>query len=648
MTRLVLVATLAACHPTPYDLAEVLRAPAVSGTARAAEAEAEAEATPRPPPSPPPAPGLARITPRIGAPVILARDGDTTLAYVVDEDASAIRVVDIDSLNELSMLALPGRPAQLAMLDDRRLVATLRDLNELAVLAGTGRPDAPLAVIQRIPLPAEPIGLALAPDDRTLLVTSGWGHALTVLAIPPAPAQPLAVSRTWDLAPEPRGVVASDDGRFAFVSHAVGQSLERIELATGAATRISLAGVEEMISEVEGPTRRSREACQGFALASSVSPAGRIFAPQVLAATGAHGEPSSGYGSSEGLSPEMFDVAVVDEDRAEVLRESLVLRNVHRAGPCALPRAAAASTRGTLLVACLGENAVLELDDASISPMTAEIRRWAVPAGPVGIALDDARDRAVVWSQYARTLTTLVTRPTAPQVVRTVVLDAAELPAKLVRGRELFTAVADPRISGTGQACESCHPDGRQDALVWSSPNGPRQTPMLAGRLTGTGPYGWSGDAVDVARHLKQTFSRLGGRGLTGDDLDALISYATSMRTPSPASPPPGASPATDALVAEGAAIFRSADAQCASCHGEDGRTPDGMRHDVGSRAPGDLRRDLDTPSLAFLAGSAPYYHDGRFATLRELLEKSRGRMGQQRPLSPHELDALEAYLRTR
>ena len=87
---------------------------------------------------------------------------------------------------------------------------------------------------------------------------------------------------------------------------------------------------------------------------------------------------------------------------------------------------------------------------------------------------------------------------------------------------------------------------------------------------------------------------------------------------------------------------------RCASCHGEDGRAPDGMRHDVGSRAVGDQRRELDSPSLAGLAGTAPYYHDGRFATLRELLEKSRGKMGQQRPLSAHELDALEAYLRTR
>ncbi len=631
------VAILAACHPTPSDrAAEPARAPAEAIAPEAVPAE--------PAPEAPPARPIARVVSRIGAPVVLARDGEGTIAYVADEDAAAIRIVDVDHQGELATLALPGRPAQLAMLDDRRLVATLRDRNELAVLAGTGLPGAPLAVVQRIPLPAEPIGLALAPDDRTLLVTSGWGHALTLVAVPAEPGRPLAVARRWPTAPEPRGVAVSDDGRFAFVSHATGQSLERIELATGAAAAIGLGGTEEVV-DME-TFHQPRQACQGFALAKSIAPAGRIFAPQVLVMTGNTGEPSEGYGSSGGgLDPEIFAVAVIDEDRGKALRESLMLRPLHRTGRCALPRAAATSSRGSLFVTCLGEDAVIELDGAAVAPTTAELRRWPVPSGPVGIALDEERGRAVVWSQYAHTLATLDTRPAAPSIVRTVVLGTTPLTPQLARGRELFAAVADRRISGTGQACESCHPDGRQDALVWSSPNGPRQTPMLAGRLAETAPYGWNGDAKDVARHLKQTFARLRGTGLAGEDLDALIAYATLLRTPEAA--PPG-TPEDAALIAEGEAIFQSSDAQCASCHGEDGRTPDGMRHDVGSRAAGDRRRELDTPSLAFLAGSAPYYHDGRFATLRELLVKSQGKMGQKRSLSARELDALEAYLRTR
>ena len=57
--------------------------------------------------------------------------------------------------------------------------------------------------------------------------------------------------------------------------------------------------------------------------------------------------------------------------------------------------------------------------------------------------------------------------------------------------------------------------------------------------------------------------------------------------------------------------------------------------------------RRFDTPSLRFVSGTAPYFHDGRYPTLRALLVGSDGKMGHTAKLSPHELDALEAYLRT-
>ena len=63
----------------------------------------------------------------------------------------------------------------------------------------------------------------------------------------------------------------------------------------------------------------------------------------------------------------------------------------------------------------------------------------------------------------------------------------------IAQGRRLFHAVDDGRISSDGTACASCHPDGREDALTWSTPEGPRQTIMLAGRIATTAPYGWIG-----------------------------------------------------------------------------------------------------------------------------------------------------------
>ena len=146
-------------------------------------------------------------------------------------------------------------------------------------------------------------------------------------------------------------------------------------------------------------------------------------------------------------------------------------------------------------------------------------------------------------------------------------------------------------------------------------------------------------DATDVSTHLASTFKRLGGKGLTGDDKEALMAYVSALR-------PPPERKAKDASAAlRGQAIFRSPQTECSSCHGTDGDLPDGVGHDVKSRASGDQRTKFDTPSLRFVGGSAPYFHDGRYKTLGALLTKSDGKMGHTKHLSPSELADLETYL---
>jgi cytochrome c peroxidase len=103
----------------------------------------------------------------------------------------------------------------------------------------------------------------------------------------------------------------------------------------------------------------------------------------------------------------------------------------------------------------------------------------------------------------------------------------------------------------------------------------------------------------------------------------------------------------TDEVLASGRALYESAEVGCASCHGSRGAPPDGDRHDVKSVTAGDTRRAFDTPSLRFVGGTAPYFHDGRYADLRTLLKKSDSKMGATKQLSPTELDALEAYVRS-
>lgn len=57
--------------------------------------------------------------------------------------------------------------------------------------------------------------------------------------------------------------------------------------------------------------------------------------------------------------------------------------------------------------------------------------------------------------------------------------------------------------------------------------------------------------------------------------------------------------------------------------------------------------RMFKTPSLLFLGGTPPYYHDGSAATLEEAIEKNKDRMGKTSHLSPEDRAALVAYLKT-
>lgn len=626
--------TAACAHPTPdartAQRAAVDRSPHQLGSVRGAGA---------------PAPEVRPFaSARDGSAILLASLEGRTVAYVADEDDAMVRVIDVEDGREISSTRLGGVPGQLVMRKDGRLVATLRDLSQVVVLSGGGSAASKLTIDKRVEVAADPVGLALSGDDATLVVTSGWGRTVTVLD-----AASMEIRSERAVAREPRGVVVSSDGKRAFVSHVVGDKLDVVDLADDAKpakakSALAVDGVEQVSGQHMTSTAQKRVACQGFALARAES--GRVFAPHVLAFTGDPAETSSGYGGGEGREAEVFHVPVIDEDAAKVLPGSKWLGRGLVEGPfgkCALPRAATVGKAG-LFVTCLGDDVVVLVDADAVNPHEVALGRWAVPSGPVGIALDEANGRAIVWSQFAHAITTVAIGD-GTETPRPFALSSVTLPretrasAKLERGRQLFHATGDNRVSSDGRACASCHPEGRDDTLVWSSPNGPRQTPILAGRLSGAAPYGWNGDAVDVSTHLVQTFKRLGGKGVTGEDKEALMAYVSALR------PPPARKPKDPTAVLRGQAVFRSAEAECSSCHGTDGDLPDGVSHDVKSRTSGDQRGKFDTPSLRFVGGSAPYFHDGRYKDLRTLLTKSDGKMGHTKHLAPAELSDLEAYL---
>jgi DNA-binding beta-propeller fold protein YncE len=596
---------------------------------------------------------VAVSTTRQGSAVALARAGDKLLAYVADADSRSVHTVDVDEGRELVRTRVDGEPRQILVLPDGRLVVSLSDGSHIAVLEPGDATSAPLTTICEREVPAEPWGLALSTDDAKLVVTSAWGSALTVLD-----AATLEVKRIVPLPRDPRGVLVDDAG-MAFVGHLVGGKMSVVDLGEGRGSEAPVSidlGVRKSTPLAQPADRLAkRTGSQGYALVSVALPAmagvaaeatvtRRILVPMVSVDPGDPERRSSVYYGPpfDGIAKQTPTVGVVDpESRQPLSKYVLGTSETTYARECLLPRAAAVRVHGktpSLLVACFGIDAVLELDALTLDPFRAERRRFAVPPGPEGIAVDDASGRAVVFSQLGAALTVLGLDGAAG-ATRTIPLDYHPDPAlaAAARGRVLFYRTDDTGISGDGIACSSCHLDGREDGLTWTTPMGPRQTPMLAGRLAGTAPYGWEGDRATVAGYIANTVERLGGKGLKAEDVDDLAVFLGVLKAPS--RPRPDA-----ALASRGRELFEDAAQGCGTCHV--GGATDAKVHGFSPTAK-DIQTSFDTPSLEFIGGTAPYFHDGRYATLEALLADPESSMGHSASLPAEDRAALAAYLRS-
>lgn len=597
--------------------------------------------------------------PLVGATVALARVAGHRIAFVADPDAFVIRRFDLDEHAELAPIEAGDSPSAILVLDDGRVATLLRGQAKLTIFAGFSSREAQGTDRAWLDVAREPVGLSLSPDRGTLYVTSGFGHALSAIR-----TSDLERRFVLDLPREPRTAVVSDDGTRVFVSHAVGSHLSVVDVANGRVVPrvVPLRGTDarsfDETARALGPDKKPRRktadlpTCQGFALAKStaagaagVSP-GRLFLPEVMVDPGETEKPTvSGYGGDgNGPASEVATVAVVDARTLTPIPATMRrLDTDDRHEPCLLPRAAVIDEKArTLLLACQGIDSVIAYDATSPVPGRAELTRWRVAGGPTGIALDPTAGQAVVWSQFDHVLSVItldppLDAPGAKPVERIAALPPSPVfdigrPAGAIElGRKLFHRTGDGRISADGRACASCHPDRRDDGLVWSTPDGPRRTIMLAGRTADTAPFSWMGNAPTLEKHLGRTLKRLGGAGLESAELEALVAYLKGSG---------GHIPSTDdPSVVAGAKIFASPRAGCSGCHSGPSLT-DGALHDVGSG------RAFNTPSLVNVGAAGPWFHDGRYDTLQDLLVHSDGKMGHTKHLTPIELAQLEAFLR--
>ncbi len=593
------------------------------------------------------------------------------LAFVADEDALVVRAFDLAHDRELWSAPVEATPGHLAITSAGTLFVALRDLDRVDRVDVHG--EQPIATPLAKTACVEPIGLALTADDSTLLVACGWSHEVVAISV-----ESSRVLWRVDLPLEPRAVITT--GPYAVVSHAAGGRASMIDLKTRSVQTLELRGGLVARGAGFGPVLpgATMMTSNGFALAEYD---GKVYAPAFASMTDRGPNVSAVYYGStfdEGIVfPIVPDVAASSKAskwlyaRIPAQQTSGIIARGSRASTvdmhgCLAPRGVAVRPTGpktdpdpkaeapsTRLVACPGNDRIFEHDQTGVV-----IRRIAVPGAPSAIAMA-GNDTAIVWSKASRKLSSIDLREGSIEHVIAASAEGRESESAVsareaaMRGRRIFEAVDDKRITSSGRGCASCHPDGRADALTWGTPEGPRQTMMLAGRLQGTAPYGWTRGMKTVHGYVGETIRRLGGSGLVREDMEALTAYITQLRAPDPSRLSAAAIAAyPPSRVSRGRAIFESSEAGCSTCH-SGAQFTDGMSHAVaGSSSAGPANAPpandaFDTPSLRFVGITAPYFHDGRYPSLRALLLDVDGKMGRTKHLSRDDMDALESYLRT-
>ena len=365
----------------------------------------------------------------------------------------------------------------------------------------------------------------------------------------------------------------------------------------------------------------------------------------------------------------------------------------------------------TLLVAGEGDDRVAELDALSVAPMMRPLAVYKVGqcrdarlpvaasgGAPTGLALSRDESRLYVFGRATCDLAEieLVDPENPPPVTGSPDAGTPAVPARMssihladdllgkeeALGRRVFYNATDPVVSG-GLACAGCHPEGRDDGHVWhesrvTSQNEServiflgepelapdekggksgwaRQTPMLAGRVGAVGPYGWHAQNADLVARLKDGFGLHRWSSVYPSAEGEQLARIQVLRAfvQKGLVPPPREAREPTAAETRGKEIFSSEQAKCSRCHAPETDYTDRIAYPFtpAVAAPAgfedDPRAEFRTPSLRFVGGTPPYFHDGRYSTLEELLEKNNDRMGHTSHLSRDDRAALIAFLRT-
>lgn len=612
----------------------------------------------------------------------IALTSDDRELWVVNPDADSVTVIDPATRAVLAEIALgptptvdaSGRyepavkPRALAILpgDDKVYVAG-QTADAIYVVSTKTR-----SVTATIPVGAAPVGVVAAPDGSAVYAMSH--EAAVVTKIDPKKD---AVAGTLDVGEHPWGASVSADGRSLYVSHLlVGAGVTTIDTRS-----FTVRSKVELAEEPQNDTKTIPQGVVRGVYAVVPHPTtGTLWAPHLLLAIRTP-EPALDFQSTVFPSVSTLDPTGASEG-ARLNFTPIDDTSGHGAFNDVVsgPRAVAFTPDGRLALVADGQSEDVLVFDANQQVEVGLVR--PLPAAFLeGIAVDQTGTHAYVHGRNTQNVVVLTLNadsavaPAAVDGEPIATVAADPMPPTLRYGQRLFytaNSAAFPITRNFWVACSSCHLEGYTDAVTWRFFVGPRDTPSNAGGPINTGFLLRQALRNSILDYDTTIQIEQGGSYHRTDiehqsDLQALSDFV-NYAIPIPQNPNRAPGGTLTAQQMHGKDLFLQ---NCRGCHSGEYLTDSGtgnptldlngpiMLHDIGTcvtggdfpdrPAPDEVvgkmhsACDFDTPTLRGIFATAPYFHDGSAATLRDVMD----RLPFTQSLSSDDRDALVAYVKT-
>ena len=553
------------------------------------------------------------------SPAALVPDAQGRLLFIAEFTARQIAVFDTAAERVLRTIPLPERPSGMALSSDSSRLYVTGGVSDGKVYVVDTRAGAVVATLAAGHTPNAPI---LSRDGKTLFVSNRFNNDVSVhdLATRKLAAR-IGVSR------EPVAAALSADGKHLFVAN---------QLPNGPSNAKQVAAV---ISVIDTATRRSAgeirlpDGSTGLRDISLSSDGQYLYVTHILSR---YQLPASqierGWIQTNAL-------AIVDA-RARKLVNSVLLDDINLGA--ANPWGVRCTRDGKyLVVAHAGTQEISVIDrpalHAKLEAVTGGGKVSDVSASPGEVVNDLAflkgiRTRVALQGNGARSLAVIGSSVYAaeyfsdsvsivPLTARThlesrLVKLGKDVPLTAERRGEMFFHDAQYSME-KWLSCSSCHPsEGRPDGLNWDlmldGVGNPKNTKSLL-LSHQTPPTTITGTRPNAEASVRAGFQYIEFAQRPEEDAVSVDAYLKSLR---PVPSPHLEDGKLSAAAERGKKVYEKAG--CHLCHSGPYYT-DMRKHNVGTGRGREEGIAFDVPTLVEIWRTAPYLHDGRAPTLKDL-----------------------------